>query len=121
MSDYKSVKDALGRGVEPALLCSTCPWDRFCITPPSMTSSEVDAEIAKATQKDEDAAKAEDGKGSFPIGMLLSTVLLSGKDTEASLCPVFALRLRSGDGGVLATGLRDQMRAWDDNHVGGAS
>ena len=121
MADYKQVSDALASGADPELICGTCPWDRFCITPPSMTAQDVEAQMAKAKAEDERKvaeAKAEGKDPGMPIGSLLSAVMVAGRDTQAQVCPVFAARLRSSAGSEIVAGLRKQMLGWDDN--GGA-
>ena len=120
MSDYKQVEEALAKGVEPAALCGSCPWDRYCITPPSMSRAEVDAEIEKSKAADEAAAekaKAEGKDGGLPLGVLMTTMMLSGKQNAATCCPVFVVRLRSSDGRTIVDGLKDAMREWDDDAV----
>lgn len=108
MSDYKQVEDELARGTAPALLCATCPWDRLCITPPSMSRQEIDRKIAEAEQKD----KARDPLGTqMPAQMLMTAITLGGRDQMGTLCPVFALRLRGPDGREIADGVRALMRS----------
>lgn len=114
MSDYRKVSDALSEGVEPEMLCMTCPWDRFCITPPSMTREDVNKQIEEAKAKDNaqiEKAKAEGKEGGLPMGMLITTLAIGGRDTSCSVCPVLALRLRSSEGGVLVQSIREQMQA----------
>lgn len=118
MSDYTQVSEALSKGADPAMLCSTCPWDRFCITPPSMTRAEVESSIESFTKKaevqvEEDPSKAVGGM----MRSLVATMVYAGRDTQASVCPVFALRMRSSDGRRLVDAVRDTMRSWDDNAV----
>ncbi len=116
MSRYDQVSDALKAGAEPEFLCATCPWDRLCITPPAMTSTEVDAKLQASA--DEDRRKMAEARvrgekpGDLPLGSLLTHLVIGGRDRQASLCPVFALRLRSEGGQHLAAQLRTQMRAW---------
>ena len=114
MADYRPVSDALKEGADPAMLCMTCPWDRFCITPPAMTSDEVRAKIDQSVADDE-AKRAQNiaqGKeAGMPMGSLLSTIMLAGKDTQSQVCPVFALRLRSQAGGEIVQQIRSLMKA----------
>jgi len=119
MSNYKTVTDALAGGADSALLCQTCPWDRYCITPPSMTRSEVDAQVAEAKARDDEAAeKAKaNGETSMPMGSLLMTLMVGAADTQAQICPVFANRLRSSAGRTLVDSVRSQMVGWDDGQV----
>ena len=117
MSDYQPVSRALESGASPAMLCQTCPWDRTCLTPPQMSRTEIDEHIAKAMAEDDArtaGAKAAGQNPGMPIGGLLSTLVFAGKDTSASICPVFALRLRSFGGRQIADGLKASMQAWDD-------
>ncbi|SRR6266498_4056814 len=107
MSDYPAVQKELERGTPPELLCATCPWDRLCVTPPSMTAQEVQKQIDDAEAKDR--AKDPEMKG-MPVGMLMTTLALAGRDKQAELCPVFALRLRGPDGRQVSDGIRGMMR-----------
>ena len=45
MTDYTAV--------QPSMLCATCPWDRSCISPPTMTRAEIDAKMAAAAAQDD--------------------------------------------------------------------
>lgn len=117
MSDYQRVQTALAEGAEPRMLCATCPWDRNCITPPSMTKAEVDAEVARASEKDEERSAEKRAAGEdpgLPMGALLMTLTLSGKESSASCCPVLALRLRTSAGRSIVDSLKAQMSGWDD-------
>ena len=117
MSDYSTVRKALEEGADPGMLCTTCPWDRTCISPPSMTKAEIDAEMAKASAEDKERAVAARLKGApepMPTGSLMTALVYGDKDTSAQVCPVFALRLRSGGGRRIADSLRASMQEWDD-------
>jgi hypothetical protein len=98
---YPQVAEALKNGADPNMLCMTCPWDRHCLTPPIMTSAEVEAEIEKAKQEDErrmrEAAVSGTDPG-LPMGSLVTIMAVGGRDTLAKLCPVLALRLRMPEG-----------------------
>jgi hypothetical protein len=113
MSDYKPVQDALAAGTPPAMLCMTCPWDRNCVTPPTMTRADVDAQVAEAKAMDEQQM-AKPGADKMPVGTLLTALMFGGRDTAAQVCPVFALRLKSSGGRKLADGIRGSMQDWDD-------
>lgn len=117
MSDYAAVKKALTDGAQPAMLCATCPWDRTCISPPTMTSAEIDAKMAEAAaQDDQKLATAKlvgEGDG-FPVGTLVTALAYAGKDTSAQICPVYALRLRSSGGRQIADAMKATMQGWDD-------
>ena len=102
MSTYQSVTDALALGADPHMLCEMCPWDRNCINPPTMTASEV-------RQKVDAKPQHEDGKPDNIIGSLITIMAFSGKDTSASICPVFAVRLRSSEGRALNDLVRTEM------------
>ena len=102
MSTYQSVTDALAAGADPHMLCETCPWDRNCINPPTMTASEV-------RRKVEAKPENEDGKTDNIISSLVNIMAFSGKDTSANICPVFAVRLRSSDGRALNDLVRATM------------
>ena len=117
MSDYQAVQKALAAGADPGMLCTTCPWDRTCISPPSMTKAEIDAEIAKASADDDKRAAAARLAGEpapMPTGSLMTALVYGAKDTQSQVCPVFALRLRSSGGRKIADSLRVAMQGWDD-------
>jgi len=117
---YNAVKEALAKGAPPEMLCGTCPWDRHCITPPSMTSAEVQQLQAKAKAKDEaemEAARMRGETPSMPMGTLMTALVFAGKDEQATLCPVFSARLRSSQGRVITDGFKTQMTNWDDEAV----
>jgi len=105
VSDYQSVKAELDKGTQPDLLCATCPWDRLCITPPSMTQSQINEHIKKAGADDR---REKDGG----MAAIMTALMFAGKDTSAQVCPVFALRLTGPDGRGIADGVRNQMRDW---------
>jgi hypothetical protein len=114
MSDYEQVKKSMQAGTPPELICATCPWDRLCITPPTMTAAEVEQQLAQA--KNEDAARKDQaggGKG-FPVATLMMAMVVAGKDTAAQLCPVFALRLRGPEGRAIADSVRTQMQRFGE-------
>lgn len=116
-ADYEPVRRALSEGLDAAMLCQTCPWDRPCVSPPTMTRAEIDAQIAEASSQDEARAAAARAAGrdpGLPTGMLLTAMTVGSADIQAQVCPVFALRLRSSAGRTIADRLRDSMQAWDD-------
>lgn len=114
MNDYRAVSDAMAAGASPSMLCATCPWDRYCITPPTMTKQDVDTRIEEAKAKDEAKDKASPNLSGMPINMLMNLVAFASKDIEAMVCPVFAMRLRSSEGRDIVDGLKDTMKAWND-------
>lgn len=118
MNDYKQITESLAAGADPAMLCATCPWDRYCITPPSMTAADVEKAVSDARQEDERYAREAELKGEKPgiaMGSLMTTLVMSGRDTSASICPVFAMRIRSSAGRGIVDGVKAQMTGWDDN------
>ena len=120
MSDYKRVQESLASGVDPALLCSTCPWDRYCIVPPEMTAEDVKRQIDDAIAKDKEQAeeaKAEGKSPGMPIGGIVMALTLGGRDQQAKCCPVLAVRLRSSAGRGLVDSLKATMQGWDDDEV----
>ena len=117
MSHVKKVEDALASGADPAMLCQTCPWDRYCIEPPDMSKADYEAQMEKAKADDEaevERKKAAGQQASLPMGSLLTALTLGGRTTMGKMCPVFAARLRSSSGRGIADGLKQQMAAWDD-------
>lgn len=116
-TDYKAVQKALSDGADPAMLCATCPWDRNCFSPPTMTAADVEQQIAEAGRKDEMEAAADRSEGRaprLPAGTLLTALLFAGKDTSAQVCPVFGMRLRSSGGRKIADTFKALMQEWDD-------
>lgn len=114
MTDYTPVQDALAAGTPPAMMCMTCPWDRNCVTPPTMTTADIDAKMTEAAHLDEVRRASAEGRLVPPTGILIAAAIFGGKDTSAQVCPVFALRLRSSGGRNIADGIRESMQAWDD-------
>lgn len=108
MSDYSSVENALKEGVSPELLCATCPWDRLCITPPTMTSRDVDRAIETTAEK-VGGSKSPTAQLS---ATLLSALVYGGRDKTATLCPVFRLRFASPEGRRVVDVLKPLMREW---------
>lgn len=113
MTDYQAVTKALATGADPAMLCATCPWDRNCLNPPSMTAGEVEQQIQEAVAKDEQAMAAK--PGSVPVGSLMTALVYAGKDTALQACPVLGVRLRSADGRKIADSVRSMMQGWEDS------
>lgn len=118
MLDYEPVAKALAEGADPAMLCATCPWDRNCVNPPSMTRGEIDRQMKDAAAKDEAtmaAARLAGQEVPLPAPTLLTAVAIGGKDTALQACPVLGLRLRSADGRRLADQIRSLMQGWQDS------
>jgi len=91
------------------------PWDRYCVSPPTMTSQEVQARLAEARQQDDEAravamTTADSGDPAFPMRTLLTAMTLGGRDRTAPMCPVFALRLRSSNGRAVVDHLKAYMQ-----------
>lgn len=113
MSDYQRVQDALKGGAEPAMLCMTCPWDRYCIKPPTMTSDEVQAKLDEAKERDRaeaEVAQAEGKSGTMPMSTIMSLAVVGGKDRTAEICPVLAMRLRTAEGRGIVDALKSHMQ-----------
>lgn len=106
MSDYSTVKNAMKAGTPHELICQTCPWDRLCITPPQMSGADVDRQLQEAQQPPE---PGESRDGAVAVA-LMKVMLFAGKDTQANLCPVFAARLSTEDGRLIADSIRNSMR-----------
>lgn len=105
MSNYTQVSEALDRGVQPEMICSTCPWDRLCIEPPSMTRAEVAEKTA--------VPKVEDGQSMTDkvlTNSIINLLAFAGKDQSATVCPVLAVRLRTNDGKHVADTIRSIMQ-----------
>lgn len=121
MGNYEPVVKALAEGRDPAMLCTTCPWDRTCVTPPEVTRGDIQAKMAEAAAIDEQRFRetASPGFGiqrddAMPVATLVTAMTWGGRDMAATICPVFALRLRSGSGRKIADNLKAGMQAWDD-------
>lgn len=104
-SDYDSVKAAMAAGTPPELICAACPWDRLCISPPTMTDTEIRARVMEAR----DAGVKAGGNGASAV--LTALAVYAGRDSMGDMCPVFALRLRAPEGRQLADSIRALMQA----------
>ena len=118
-SDYEPVQAALAAGTDPAMLCATCPWDRHCIAPPVMTADEVQQHVKDAAAADrvalDEARHLGQAVGMEHVsGTLMALAIFGGRHLSASVCPVFALRLRSSGGRKLADTFRAALQSWDD-------
>ena len=90
MADYRAVQDALKSGADPAMLCATCPWDRYCVSPPTMTSAGL-KQMQDAAAKDDAtiaAARAEGRDPGMPTATLLTALTMGTRDLQAYVCPV---------------------------------
>jgi hypothetical protein len=104
VSDYTTVKKAMEAGTPHEVICATCPWDRLCITPPSMSGADVEQALADAKQPRPEEAGGGLGRA------IMTALIFAGKDTQAQLCPVFSVKLSSPDGRAIADGIRTTMR-----------
>lgn len=97
--NYRQVTEALQAGADSHMLCETCPWDRNCLNPPQMTAGQVQAELDKVRARAVEPAPGETAPrdGGLMAG-LLSTLMVTGRDTQAEVCPVLAVSLRTPDG-----------------------
>jgi hypothetical protein len=109
---HEQAKKELANGTPAELICATCPWDRLCVMPPSMSSQEIERQIEDAKRKDEER---DPEQKSMPVGMLMTALAYGGRDQTGTLCPVFALRLRGLDGRQVADSIRTTMRSWGDS------
>lgn len=73
--------------VERQIECSTCPWNKNCIEPPSMTKEDVE----KTVEEMEEKGGSKEGK---LMSGLMSALVFVGKDKECHACPVFIEKLR---------------------------
>jgi hypothetical protein len=99
------------------MLCATCPWDRNCFTPPTMTAADVEAQVKEALEMDRsqaETARLLGREAQMPVGTLMTALIYAGKDTSAQVCPVLALRLRSSGGRKIADTFKGLMQDWDD-------
>lgn len=118
MTNYEPVASELARGVEPAMLCATCPWDRNCLNPPAMSTADVEKVIDEAAARDEAKALAAQAEGRpvpMPTATLMMAAAYGGRDTALQACPVLAIRLRSADGRKAAETVRSLMQSWEDS------
>jgi hypothetical protein len=115
MTDYTPVATALAQGADPAMLCATCPWDRNCVNPPSMTAADIEKQMDVAAAKDEaqmTAARVAGHAAPLPVATLMIAAIYAGKDTALQACPVLGIRLRSSDGRRIAETVRTAMQSW---------
>jgi len=82
--------------VERQVECATCPWNKNCIEPPSMTEAEVKAKLDESMPTKTDRIDEHEDIGKSLIGGLMTTLMFSGKDTECKVCPTFAAAMKSG-------------------------
>lgn len=112
-TDYGDVKKALESGISPEAICSTCPWDRFCVQPPTMSAEDIQAQLADAERRDNEAmalARREGREPNMPLGSLMVSMVVGGKDTQAAICPVLASALRVPDGEQIVRGIKRSMQ-----------
>lgn len=106
-ADYEKVKAELAKGTDPALLRATCPWDRLCVSPPTMTPEDVERHLTEAERQD---MASDPYMTKTPARLMLASMVYGGRDQMGMLCPVFALRLRGPDGRGVADSVRSLMR-----------
>ena len=118
MTGYEQVAAELAKGTEPAMLCATCPWDRNCLKPPSMSTAEVSKVIDEAASQDEArmlAARASGQSVPMPAVTIMTAAVYGGRDTALEACPVLAIRLRSADGRKAAEAVKSLMQSWEES------
>jgi hypothetical protein len=118
LSGYEQVAAELAKGTDPALLCATCPWDRNCLNPPSMSTEDVNKVIDEAASRDEArmlAARASGQPVPVPATTITMAAVCAGRDTALQACPVLAARLRSADGRKAAEAVKKLMQSWDES------
>jgi hypothetical protein len=118
LTNYEPVAKALAEGTDPAMLCVTCPWDRNCVNPPSISTAEVRKVIDEAGAEDKLKALAAQSLGQpapMPTATLMMVAAYAGRDTALQACPVLALRLRSADGRKVAEGVKALMQGWEES------
>ena len=77
---------------------------------PSVRHDEEQAAAAKA--------RGEETNGmAMVMGTLMTSMLYSGKDLQATVCPVLSARMRSSEGRTVVDGVRAMMKSWDDSAV----
>lgn len=106
---HQQAADQLSSGIPAELICATCPWDRLCVKPPTVSSAEIDRRMKEAEQQDD---TRDPMQSKMPVATLLTVLTFAGKDKLGELCPVFAARLTGPDGRLVADGIRAQMRDW---------
>jgi hypothetical protein len=85
-----------------------------------MTAAEVEQHVKEAATADRIALAEARNLGRAPgiedvSGTLLALSVFGGRHLSATVCPVFALRLRSSGGRKLADAFKGQMQDWDDS------
>lgn len=119
MSGYEQMKKAMQAGTPLELICTACPWDRLCITPPTMSAAEIEQQLRQAERQDAERIQAPGAKaGRMPVNTLMTAMLFAGKDTSGQLCPVFAARLRSPEGRGIADAIRTAMQRFGEPQGG---
>jgi len=118
LTGYEQVAAELAKGTQPAALCLTCPWDRNCLTPPTMSTADVDKVVEEAAARDEARMLAAQAAGQ-PVPMPTTTIMMAavyaGRDTALQACPVLAVRLRSADGRKAAEAVKALMQSWEES------
>lgn len=115
-NDYSRVRDALKDGADPEMLCATCPWDRLCIEPPTVTDDDYKRQMDEARAKDDEKAaeaKANGEEVGMPVGMLITAVSVGGRVDSSTLCPVFSIKIRTSEGRAISDLLKNHMTKGD--------
>jgi len=108
---HQQARTELAAGTPAEAICATCPWDRLCVQPPTMSTAEIDRRIADAEAKD----RAKDPFGQqMPATTLMTALVYAGKDSTGTMCPVFTSRLTGPDGRNVADLIRHTMRSWGE-------
>ena len=102
---HEAAKKEIAAGTPLEVICATCPWDRLCVHPPTMTTQQVDQRI-------EQTASVVDGRSDREraAALIVAASVFGGKDMVGAVCPVLALRLR--DDRQVSDGIRGMMRAY---------
>lgn len=82
-----------------------------------MTRQDVDKHIAAAQKTDERRAAAATAAGEtapLPAATIVTIATHGLAYVQSLVCPVFAVRLRSGEGRRIVDEVKASMQAWDD-------
>ena len=106
---HDKARAELTKGTAPELICATCPWDRLCIVPPTLSRADLDRKVDEAMANDLARDPKREG---LPVEALLTAMTFSGHAGASQLCPVFALRLTGPGGRIIADSNRALMQRW---------
>ena len=85
---------------EEQIDCATCQWNKNCIEPPTMTREEIEERVKESVD--------EDGDKGLMKG-LLATMMFVGRDTQATICPIFANKLN--ESAELSNKIKELMKS----------